>query len=89
MSTLLHLLWVLPGLLLGLLHFRGLERNAALYAAGRTGRGLALQALRLAATAGGLVLAALQGAWPLLAVAAGWLLARCLLVRPPPLAAGE
>jgi F1F0 ATPase subunit 2 len=84
MSLAYHAVWLLPGLLLGLLHFRGLERNADLYARGRTGKGLALQLLRMAVTACALVAAALQGAWPLLATSAGFLLARLLLVRPPP-----
>jgi F1F0 ATPase subunit 2 len=84
MSVLLYALWIVPGFLLGSLHFHGLRRNAALYAAGRVGPALVLQLLRMGVTAGGLFLAGRQGAWPLLCALAGLLVARLFLVRPVP-----
>lgn len=83
MTPLLQAAWIVPGFLLGALHFHGLGRNTALYMAGHAGRAVALQLLRMAITVVGLVLAASQGAWPLLAAATGFLLARLFLVRPP------
>lgn len=74
--------WLLPGFLLGLVHFRSLRWNTSLYLADSASRAIALHAVRMAATGGCfLAIAAWQGAWPLLATAAGFLLARLLLVR--------
>ncbi|WP_424140102.1 ATP synthase subunit I [Roseomonas chloroacetimidivorans] len=74
--------WVLPGLLLGGLHFHSLRRNADLYMAGSTRPAIALHIARMALTLCGFLLVAWQGSWPLLLAAAGFLLARLLLVRP-------
>ena len=89
MTPLLQAAWGVPGFLPGALHFHGLGRNTALYVAGRAGRAVALQLLRMAITVAGLVLAGRQGGWPLLAAAAGFLLARLVLVRPTPLEARD
>ncbi|HWL81806.1 MAG TPA: ATP synthase subunit I [Roseomonas sp.] len=87
MTALAGTIWLLPGFLLGLLHFGTLRRNASLYLGGSAPQAVALHLVRMAMTAGGLLLAARAGAWPLLMAMAGLLLARLLTVRPAP--AGE
>ncbi|MDJ0390513.1 ATP synthase subunit I [Roseomonas sp. E05] len=82
MMMLTDTVWFLPGFLLGLLHFRTLRRNAALYLGGSAPKAVALHLGRMAMTAGGLLLAARAGAWPLLLATAGLLLARLLTVQP-------
>jgi hypothetical protein len=70
------------GFAAGALHFALLRWNVALFAArGALGRALALAALRLGVTGAVLLLAVLQGAWPLLLVAAGMVLARPAMLR--------
>jgi F1F0 ATPase subunit 2 len=74
-------MFALLGLALGILHFAALRRNADLFARGAIGRAAALQLLRLAATVAAFALAARQGALSLLLAAAGFLLARHVVVR--------
>lgn len=70
------------GLLAGAVHFSLLRWNTEFYARpGRVGIGAALQVARMAVLAGVLVLAARQGALPLLLVALGVLIARPVVVR--------
>ncbi|AWU96277.1 ATP synthase subunit I [Azospirillum ramasamyi] len=72
----------LAGLALGLLFFRGLAATSRLYVAGGVRRALPLHLLRLAAAAAGFTAAALWGgAAALLAMLAGFQLARGLVVR--------
>jgi len=73
---------LLGGLLLGWLYFGLIWRSARLFAQGGGLRLLLLTGLgRLAALALALLLAALEGALPLLVVAAGMLIARALYLR--------
>ncbi len=75
-------LWLLFGLAGGTCHFAMLRWNATLYLSG-TGmlRALAVQVVRMAATAGLLFFAVSHGAVALLAAAIGVLLARALILR--------
>ena len=69
------------GLLAGTLHFSLLWWNAVFYARpGRAGMGAALQAVRIGALAGILVLTARHGALPLLLTALGVLIARPIVM---------
>jgi F1F0 ATPase subunit 2 len=69
------------GLALGLLYFGGLWWNAHLLAeSGRMRIALALMTARFATLGGALAFAAGQGARPLLAMACGVLVARCLVM---------
>ncbi len=82
MSGLADVGGLIAGLLAGGLHFALLRRNTELYLRPRgLGRGIALQALRLALLAGVLVVLARQGALPLLLGALGVLVARQLVLR--------
>jgi uncharacterized membrane protein (UPF0136 family) len=70
------------GLLAGTLHFALLRWNTSLYAGpGRIGLGAALQVVRIGVLAGLLVVAARQGALPLLLMALGVLVARPVVMR--------
>ena len=69
------------GAALGGAHFGTLWWSVVLMREGRTGLGVAVQALRFAALAFALALIARQGAGPFLAAAAGALAARALLMR--------
>jgi F1F0 ATPase subunit 2 len=70
------------GLALGLLYFGGLWWNAHLLAQpGRMRMALAIMTARFAMLGGALSLAAGQGARPLLTMACGVLLARCLVMH--------
>jgi hypothetical protein len=70
------------GLLVGALHFSLLRWNTTFYARpGAVGLGAALQLARIGALGGVLVLAARQGALPLLLVALGVLIARPVVMR--------
>ena len=71
------------GLALGLAHFAALRANVRLYiASGPIWRPIALNLARLAATGGAVVAAvALGGALPTLAVVAGFVLARMVVLR--------
>lgn len=72
----------LAGLVLGLIHFATLRRVTALYlSADNALRALALQLVRLAVLAGGLVALALAGALPLLAGSLGLFAARTIVLR--------
>jgi hypothetical protein len=73
--------FALAGLALGGLSFAALRLNTELYVAGGLWRSLILHVARLGALAAGLVLAAQQGAGPLLAGAGGLVLARWIAVR--------
>jgi len=85
-ATTTDLLWALlaglaVGFIVGLVHFLGLRPTAALFAAGRPGRALALQVARFALV--GLVFFALTrlGALVLVAGLGGLLIARGLVLR--------
>ncbi|CAO3431626.1 N-ATPase subunit AtpR [Azospirillum endophyticum] len=70
------------GLALGALFFRGLAATARLYAVGGVRRAMPLYLLRLAgATAGFTIAAAWGGAEVLLAMLAGFQMARAVMVR--------
>ena len=72
----------LAGLALGVLFFRGLAATARLYVTGGVRRAVPLYLLRLAAATAGFTIAALWGgAEALLAMLAGFQLARSLVVR--------
>lgn len=75
------LVYGLAGLALGLANFFVLRLTAALYLSGGAARPVALHLLRLGVVGAALVGAALQGAWPLLAGAAGLICARPIAVR--------
>ncbi|WP_428927918.1 ATP synthase subunit I [Marinibacterium sp. SX1] len=78
----ISLLGLALGLGVGLVHFMTLRRVTDLYLDGRaTGRAIGLQLLRLLAMAALMVVLALQGAAPLLAGAAGLLIARGIVLR--------
>ena len=69
------------GFALGGASFASLRLTTSLYVEGGLWRPIALHLARLAIVAGALVLTALQGAGPLLAVAGGLTLARPIAVR--------
>ncbi|PWC97990.1 ATP synthase subunit I [Azospirillum sp. TSO5] len=72
----------LAGLALGVLFFRGLAATARLYALGGVRRAVPLYLLRLAGATAGFTIAALWGgAEALLAMLAGFQLARAVVVR--------
>jgi len=77
-------LWLAGGGILGLIYFRLVRLSADLMLSDRRGAplfGVALVLIRLAGLGGGLVLAALQGAGPLLAASLGLLIGRWWLMR--------
>jgi hypothetical protein len=70
------------GLLAGILYFRALRRTTEMFAnGGSVAAVLWMGACRFAGLGLVLFLAALEGAWPLLCMAAGVLLARCAMLR--------
>jgi F1F0 ATPase subunit 2 len=69
------------GVAAGLLHFLLLRWNIRLFITEGTLHAIAVQALRLAALAGVLLLAARLGAMPLLLTALGVMIARQIVVR--------
>jgi F1F0 ATPase subunit 2 len=73
--------YAVAGLALGAASFASLRLNTDLYVGGGLWRPIALHLLRLAVVTAVLVFAALKGAGPLLAVAAGLVIARPLVVR--------
>lgn len=85
MSDLLILtLWLASGGLIGLIYFRMVRHSADLMLSGRRGGalfGVALVLLRMAGLGGALVIAAMQGAGPLLALALGLLIGRFAMMR--------
>lgn len=82
MTALVYMLFMLLGVAAGTLFFALLRWNAALYLhGGSVCFALALQAVRIGAVAGLLVLTALQGALPLLLSALGLLIARPVVLR--------
>jgi len=77
-------LWLLGGWVLGLIYFRLVRHSADLLLSGRRGAplfGVALVLARLAVLGGVLILAALQGAGPLLAASLGLLIGRWWMMR--------
>lgn len=74
-------LWLAGGWVLGLIYFRLVRLSADLMLSGRRGAPLFGVALVLAVLGGGLVLAALQGAGPLLAASLGLLIGRWWMMR--------
>ncbi|MCO8146008.1 hypothetical protein NHN26_12330 [Rhodovulum tesquicola] len=85
MSGLLILtLWLAGGVLIGLIYFRMVRHSADLMLSRRRGGpwfGVALVLLRMAGLGGVLVIAAMQGAGPLLAAALGLLIGRFAMMR--------
>ena len=75
--------WVLGGAALGLIYFRFLRRSAGLMVAGGAGpgRALLLVLFRVAGLGGILLIAAMQGALPLLATALGVMIGRQVVMR--------
>ena len=73
--------FVLAGLVLGGASMASLRLNTEFYVRGEVWRPVGLHLARLSILASILVCAALQGAGPLLAVAAGLVLARPIAVR--------
>lgn len=74
-------LFLLAGIALGGAHFASLARVVTLYGAGARSSALLVQLARLLVLAVALILAAHEGALPLLAVALGILVARPLVTR--------
>ena len=77
-------LWLAGGGILGLIYFRLVRLSADLLLSARKGApvlGVALVLVRLAGLGGVLVLAALQGAGPLLAASLGLLIGRWWMMR--------
>ena len=85
MSDLLILmLWLASGFVIGLIYFRMVRHSADLMLSGRRGRpsfGVALVLLRMAGLGGVLIIAAMQGAGPLLAATLGLLIGRFAMMR--------
>lgn len=85
MSDLLILtLWLAGGVVIGLLYFRMVRRSADLMLSGGRGGplfGLALVLVRMAGLGGVLIIAAMQGAGPLLAATLGLLIGRFSVMR--------
>lgn len=85
MSDLLILaLWLAGGGLIGLIYFRMVRHSADLMLSRQRGGllfGVALVLLRMAGLGGVLVIAAMQGAGPLLAAALGLLIGRFAVMR--------
>jgi len=81
MSAVFLIAAVAVGAALGAAHFSSLWWSVVLMRDGRTGLGLAVQALRFAALAVALALIARLGAGPFLAAAAGLLAVRVALMR--------
>lgn len=75
--------WVLGGAALGVVYFRFLRHSAGLMVAGEAGPGRALMLVlfRVAGLGGLLLIAALQGAMPLLAAALGVMVGRQVVMR--------
>ncbi len=77
-------LWLAGGGIIGLIYFRMVRHSADLMLSGRRGGplfGLALVLLRMAGLGGVLIVAAIQGAGPLLAAALGLLIGRFAIMR--------
>jgi hypothetical protein len=77
-------LWLTGGVILGLIYFRMVRHSVKLMLSGRSSGplyALALVLLRLAGLGGVLVVAAMQGAGPLLAAMLGLLTARFAVMR--------
>lgn len=78
----MNLAYLPAGICLGLMYFGGLWWNAHLLAGpGRLRMAIAVMAARFTVLVGALTLAACQGARPLLAMAAGILVARFLVMH--------
>lgn len=75
------LLAVPAGALLGVLFFRLLALNTRLYAQGRLAPAAGLHLLRVGGAGALFVLAATQGAWPVLGLLGGFLIARPFMLR--------
>jgi len=75
--------WALGGAGLGVVYFRVLRHSAGLIVAGEAGPGwtLLMVLFRLAGMGGVLLIAAIQGALPLLAVAFGVMVGRQVVMR--------
>jgi F1F0 ATPase subunit 2 len=73
--------FTVSGFAVGAASFASLKLNTDLYLGGRLWRPIAFHLLRLAIVAAALAFAAFQGAGPLLAAAAGLVIARPVTVR--------
>lgn len=75
--------WALGGAGLGVVYFRFLRRSAGLMVSGEAGpgRALLLVLFRVAGLGGVLLIAAMQGALPLLAAALGVMIGRQVVMR--------
>ncbi|MDZ4135212.1 MAG: ATP synthase subunit I [Paracoccaceae bacterium] len=76
--------WAFGGGMLGVIYFRMVRHSADLMLSGRRGGpwlGLALVLVRMAGLGGVLIIAAMQGAWPLLAAGAGLWVGRFVVLR--------
>ncbi len=77
-------IWLAGGGMIGLIYFRMVRHSADLMLSARPGgpwSSLALVLLRLAGLGGVLVMAAMQGAGPLLAASLGLLIGRFVVMR--------
>ena len=77
-------LWLAGGGAIGLIYFRMVRHSADLILSGRRGGplfGVGLVLLRMAGLGGVLIIAAMQGAGPLLAAALGVLIGRFAVMR--------
>lgn len=77
-------LWLAGGVGIGLVYFRMVRHSADLMLSGRRGGplfGTSLMLLRLAGLGGVLIIAAMQGAGPLLAATLGLLIGRLAVMR--------
>ncbi|KPP88527.1 MAG: N-ATPase, AtpR subunit [Rhodobacteraceae bacterium HLUCCA08] len=84
MSGLVLALWLAGGSLLGMIYFRLVRYSADLMVLGRRGGqlyGLALVLMRMAGLGGVLIVAAMQGAGPLLVASLGMLIGRFAMMR--------
>jgi len=83
-SLLILLLWLAGGGVIGLIYFRMVRHSADLMLSGQRGGplfGVSLVLLRMAGLGAVLIIAAMQGAGPLLAMALGVLIARFAVMR--------
>ena len=85
MTNLLILtLWLACGWMIGVTYFRMVRNSADVMLSGRRGGpllGLALVVLRMAGLGGVLIVAAMQGAGPLLSATLGLLIGRVVVMR--------
>lgn len=84
MSFLILALWLAGGVLIGLIYFRMVRHSADLMLSGWRGGplfGVSLVLLRMAGLGGVLIIAAMQGAAPLIVATLGLLIGRFAMMR--------